>query len=350
MIFFLFILSLATASAADQVTLVMKNGGNRTGEIIFADDHQIRLKIALGEQGDATATVSIPRSAMNTIEFESDPAMEQLLGSPNPTHTEELDALWTKFNPWLGTPHSPTARIGCALGESLLASPNSKNAKRALGIFKEVETKAWSQSDRERAKVGRLQAVLASGNAGEAMREAKDLALNKENFTLLIQAKFIMAQARHKDFLRFLKENPRWNEDPIATPARHQLYDEVLELYLFPALFMGSEGESAARGLWGAVEIYRESGETPLAIETCRDITALYPDTAYASKAKDFLSQRTPEQIAVDKEKEAKEALTQPSSTPQPTASPSATPIDSDKNPQPKSTKKKKNGNQPAKN
>ena len=91
MIFFLFILSLATASAADQVTLVLKNGGNRTGEIIFADDHQIRLKIALGEQGDATATVSIPRSAMNTIEFESDPAMEQLLGSPNPTHTEELD-------------------------------------------------------------------------------------------------------------------------------------------------------------------------------------------------------------------------------------------------------------------
>lgn len=147
-----------------------------------------------------------------------------------------------KIQPLAYHPHSPTARIGCALGESLLASPNSKNAKRALGIFKEVETKAWSPTDRERAKVGRLQALLKSGNAADAMREAKDLAIDKENFTLLIQAKFIMAQARHQDLLQFLKENPRWNEDPIATPARHQLYDEVLELYLFPALFMGSEG------------------------------------------------------------------------------------------------------------
>ena len=350
MIYFLFIFSLATASAADQATLVLKNGTNRTGEIVFADDHQIRLKIALGDQGDATATVSIPRSALESIDFESDPAMEELLASPSPSRTGELDALWTKFSPWLATPHSPTALIGCALGESLLASSNSKNAKRALGIFKEVESQAWSQTDQERGKVGRLQAVLASGNAGEAMREAKDLALNKENFTLLIQAKFIMAQARHKDLLRFLKENPRWKEDPIATPERHQIYNEVLELYLFPALFMGSESESAARGLWGAVEIYRESGEVPLAIETCRDITALYPDTAYASKAKEFLAQRTPEQIAVDKEKEAREAISTPSTTPQPTATPSATPNDSDENPQPKSTKKKKNGNQPAKN
>lgn len=112
---------------------------------------------------------------------------------------------------------------------------------------------------------------------------------------------------------------------------------------------MGSEGESAARGLWGAVEIYRESAEIPLAIETCRDITALYPDTAYASKAKGFLTQQKPEQIAVDKEKEAKEALTQPSSTPQPTASPSTTPIDSHENPQPKSTKKKKMETNPPK-
>ena len=84
MIYFLFIFSLVTASAADQATLVLKNGANRTGEIVFADDHQIRLKIALGDQGDATATVSIPRSALESIDFESDPAMEELLASPNP--------------------------------------------------------------------------------------------------------------------------------------------------------------------------------------------------------------------------------------------------------------------------
>jgi hypothetical protein len=192
--------------------------------------------------------------------------------------------------------------------------------------------------------------MLASGKATEAMSEAKDIAVNKENASLLIEAKFIMAQARHKDFLKFLKENPRWNEDSRAIPERHQIYNEVLELYLYPALFMGSESDSAARGLWGAVDIYRASGEIPLAIETSRDITTLYPDSPYATKANEFLSQLTPEQTAMDKEKEGREALAMAASTPVPVASPTATPNDSHETPNPKSTKKKKYGNPPTKN
>ena len=213
-----------------------------------------------------------------------------------------------------------------------------------------MEAKSWNLADRERAKVGRLQSMLASGKATEAMSEAKDIAVNKENASLLIEAKFIMAQARHKDFLKFLKENPRWNEDSRAIPERHQIYNEVLELYLYPALFMGSESDSAARGLWGAVDIYRASGEIPLAMETSRDITTLYPDSPYASKAKEFLSQLTPEQTAMDKEKEGREALAMAASTPVPVASPTATPNDSHETPNPKSTKKKKYGNTPTKN
>ena len=345
-----YILFIATASASDQATLALKNGTKRTGEIVFADDHQIRLKIPLGEQGGATATISITRSDLAAIDFLIEPQMEELLSSPTPSRITELDGLWTKFGQWLALPNSPTGRIGCALGEALLASSHSQNTKKALGIFKEVEAKSWNLADRERAKVGRLQSMLASGKATEAMSEAKDIAVNKENASLLIEAKFIMAQARHKDFLKFLKENPRWNEDSRAIPERHQIYNEVLELYLYPALFMGSESDSAARGLWGAVDIYRASGEIPLAMETSRDITTLYPDSPYASKAKEFLSQLTPEQTAMDKEKEGREALAMAASTPVPVASPTATPNDSHETPNPKSTKKKKYGNTPTKN
>jgi hypothetical protein len=113
---------------------------------------------------------------------------------------------------------------------------------------------------------------------------------------------------------------------------------------------MGSESDSAARGLWGAVDIYRESGEIPLAIETSRDITTLYPDSPYATKANEFLSQLTPEQTAMDKEKEGRETLAMAASTPVPVASPTATPNDSDENLKPKSTKKKKYGNPPTQN
>mgnify|MGYP006285274547 CR=1 FL=1 len=344
-----YILIIGTASAADQATLALKNGSKRTGEIVFADEHQIRLKIGLGEQGNATATVSIPRADLDSIDFAIEPSMEELISSPTPSHTAELDALWIKFGQWLAIPHSHAGRIGCSLGEALLASTNSQSTKKALEIFKEVEAKAWSQQDKERAKMGRLQAMLASGKASVAMSEAKELAVNKENATLLIQAKLIMAQARHKDFLKFLKENPRWNEDPLAIPERHQIYNEVLELYLYPALFFGSDSESAARGLWGAVDIYRTCGEIPLAIETSRDITTLYPDSPYASKATEFLSKLTPEQAAMDKEKAGREALAMAVSKPEPSP-PTAPQNESPAPKKTKSTKKKQNGNQPVKN
>ena len=347
--FLAFILVIATASAADQATLTLKNGSKRSGEIVFADDHQIRLKIGLGEQRNATATVSIPRGDLGAIDFTIEPSVEALISSPTPSHTAELEALWIKFGQWLAIPHSPAGRIGCALGESLLASTNSQNTKKALEIFKEVEAKAWNQQDKERAKMGRLQAMLASGKASAAMSEAKEIAISKENAGLLIQAKFIMAQARHKDFLKFLKENPRWKEDPLAIPERHQIYNEVLELYLYPALFFGSDNESAARGLWGAADIYRACGEIPLAIETSRDITTLYPDSSYAAKATEFLSKLPPEQTAMDKEKEGRESLAIAASTPQPSAA-TASPNESPDPTKTKSTKKKKNGNHPVKN
>ncbi len=82
-----------------------------------------------------------------------------------------------------------------------------------------------------------------------------------------------------------MADNPRWQEDPFATPERNRLYDEALALYLYPALFFGSEINAAARGLWGAVEIYQFAGDLKQALEASRDLVSIYPETVYASQA-----------------------------------------------------------------
>jgi hypothetical protein len=58
-----------------------------------------------------------------------------------------------------------------------------------------------------------------------------------------------------------------------------------------------------------------EKSQTDLAIETSRDIAALYPATPEAKLASDYLASLTPEQLAVDFEAEARKELQETSST-----------------------------------
>ena len=67
------------------------------------------------------------------------------------------------------------------------------------------------------------------------------------------------------------------------------MYEEALELYLYPALFFGSESEVAARGLWGAVELCRFAGDLGQAQQASHDLIEIYSATSYARQAQDFL-------------------------------------------------------------
>jgi hypothetical protein len=88
-------------------------------------------------------------------------------------------------------------------------------------------------------------------------------------------------------------------------PEHDRLYNEALDLYLHPYLFLGSETEAASRGLWGAVQIYRFGGADTDAVESARDLALLYPGTRYAAMAKDYLDKLPPELKKQDAEKDA---------------------------------------------
>ena len=321
----------ATALAATaQDVLLLKNGDRRAGEIISADATTIRLRVPLGGPalpgaGAAMATVGIPRADIDAIEFKADPNREARLRSATPDRIPEVEADWKRLEPWIDFPRSQAGAIGCKLGELLLLTKDPTKSASALELFTLIEQKSWSDDDKARAKQGRLRAMVATGRATEAIDQAKQLAAESEDPEILIEANYIMAQSADKDLKTFLEENPRWEQDSTVIDRRHELYNRVLELYLYPALFYGSDNERAARGLWGAVGVYRASNQLPLAIETSRDIAVLYPSTTEAKLAQDFLATLKPDQLATDFEAEARKELEEgmtksPAPTPEPTA------------------------------
>ena len=295
-----------------QDVILLKDGTNRVGEIDSADDSTLKLRVPLSgsspqlRSGTATATVSIPRADIEAIEFQPDPARDIRLRTATPDRTSAIESDWKLAEPWLSIPRSPAGSIGCTLAELLVASGDKNNALAAIDLFKRIEKDSWSSQDKIRAKQGRLRAMISVGRITDALAEAKQLAAETEDPEILIEANFIMAQAAEADFKAFLEENPRWEEDPYVINTRHELYNRVLELYLYPSLFFGSDDARAARGLWGAVGIYKLTQQIPLAIETARDIIALQPKRVEARLAEQYLATLKPEELASDFEAEAR--------------------------------------------
>jgi len=314
-IFLTILFASALACSAEDV-LFLKNGTRRPGEIVSADATTIRLRVAL--QGPAptvpgaaaaSATIGIPRADIEAIEFNPDPEREERLRLADPAKAYEIEIDWTRQKTWLSFPRSPAGAIGCVLGDLWVKSKDPTKATQALELFNLIEAQSWSDEDKARAKQGRLRAMVALGRADEAVEQAQKLAEETEDPQILVDAKNIMAQAAEKDLRAFLEENPRWEMDSNVIEERHRLYNRVLELHLYPALFYGSDSERAARGLWGAAGIYRISNQTNLAVETARDIVTLYPETAEAAPAKQYLASLKPEELAGDFEAEARKEI-----------------------------------------
>ena len=305
----LLILLAATCAAQAQDVLEMKTGNRRAGKIVSFDERFIRLELDIPSESGAApqsvASIAVPRGDVLSIDFALDPQRDAAIRSAAVPDIAALEADWKIFKPWLEMSRSPSGSIACALGNALLATKERKNADRALELFTLVEEKAWQASDKARAREGRLRAMTATGKAAKAIEEAKALAEETEDPEILIEANYLLAQAAEKELGEFLKENPRWDIDTNVIDQRHRLHNRVLELYLYPSLFFGTNNEKAARGLWGAIGIYRTSGEERLAIETSRDILAFYPKTPEAERARTYLASLKPGQLAANLEAEA---------------------------------------------
>lgn len=272
------------ADVSDTIFMSDAAGTRRIGRVVGADENSLKVQMPL--PNGAVATVGVPRSQVSRVEFAPNAMLQRLIASPVESNAAALGAEWSKWKSFLNIPKSPAGAVGNAYASALLAKGD---AKQALEIFKVVEQNAWGEAEEAAARQGRLRALVATGNAAEAVTEAEALAKESDDPAVLIEAKFILAEVAQQKLRRLVEDNPRWDEDPAVRPEHDRLTNEALDLYLHPYLFLGSETDAASRGLWGAVQIYQFVGDKPNAIESARDLVALYAGTRYAALAREYL-------------------------------------------------------------
>jgi len=291
----------------DTVYLNDKAKSVKSGKVTNVDKSQIRMEVPLAAGGPgAKMSVSIPRAQIERIEFAESESREELLNDPDLADIPEISVLWRAWEPLLDLPESPAPRIGNIYGLLLLQSGDASRAAEALKVFTSIEAKGWDDGESKSvARQGRLRAMVATGNAAAAVSEAEQLALESEDPEVLIEAKFILAEAAKAALVKLQTDNPRWTEDINVRPERERLYHEALELYLYPYLFYGSEVSTASRGLWGVISVHQFNNDIPAAIEASRDMVRLYPETPFGHKANEFLAALPEDQLKQDTENEA---------------------------------------------
>lgn len=299
-----------TAAADDSVDTIFMGdatSSTRTGRITGVDAQQIRLEVPLPGGTGGRMSVSVPRRDVERVEFSENESRDQLLADPDLQDIHEIAVLWRAWQSAVDLPKSPSARIGNIYATLLLQTRDATRAAEALAIFTLLENSAWEESEQRIARQGRLRAMVATGNAADAVAEAEALAVESEDPEVLIEAKFILAEAARSALAELQEENPRWEEDINVRPDRARLYHEALDLYLYPYLFFGSETETASRGLWGVVTIHQLNDDVPAAIEASRDLVRIYPETSFGRRAEEFLATLPEDQLQQDNEKEAQD-------------------------------------------
>lgn len=281
---------LAEEETRSSDVIFLKSGPPRAGRSVDRDGKVFRLSVPL-IPGQPPARVTFPEADVERIEFADDEDRDAFLRGEKDQDIIAAARWWGANEKFTGVANSPAAAIGRRYADLLLAHENPLFHQRALDIYMRLEKDAWSPSERALGRQGRLRAMIATGRAGEAVEEAVSLAESSEDPAVLIEAKYILATAEESRLRQLLEDHPRWEEDIFVRPERHRLYHAALDLFLYPALFYGSEIEAASRGLWAACRIYQLGGDTLNARATAEDIVVLYPGTPEAHSAQDFLAQ-----------------------------------------------------------
>lgn len=272
-----------------QDKVLVKDGTVRECKVLGIEGDLIRVLLPPLVPGQSGAKTGLRCADVTKIIFGPDAILEALEQSPSAASIPGARAHWLSVEPFLGIPESHAGRVACAYGDALLLSGDVAKYEEALLLFRRVEAESWSQADRSRAARGRLAAMLKLGKIEDASREAEEMAKTAQDPGLLIQAKLLLARTHLASLRRLLEDNPRWDQDPPVRAERETLRNEGLDLALYPFLFHGTARPEAAEGLWIAHELHEASGDHRLSAETCRDITAIYPETPYAARAKEFL-------------------------------------------------------------
>jgi len=256
----------------------------QTGRVIGLDPQYVRYLTRVGP-GLPEATLAVPRAQVQRIVFADRPEEVRLYEQAKASDLPAVRALWESKQAFLRISNSDAGRAGLTLAGLLLESGDAAGPREALELFRRIENEDWNPERRARAGQGRLRAMVATGRAAEAVREARELAEVSEDPAVLIEAKYVLARAALGEYAGLIEANPRWNEDPRVRPERDRLFHETLDLLLFPYLFHGTHESQAARGLMDAARLLVDAGDPAAARELALDLAALYPSTPQAVEA-----------------------------------------------------------------
>ncbi len=276
--------------AADAPDVVFRRGAPALkGRVEGFQNRALRVAVIV-RPDMPPATIAIPVFELQQIVFGERESERRLLTQPTRAPLGELLRIWKEKEPFLAVDNSDAGDFGLAVAGVLLETGNPTEITRALELYQKIYERDWNDRRNALGQQGRLRAMLRLGRAAEAMAEAAELERTSEDPAVLIEAKYVLAEASLQDFKKLLKNNPRWQEDEFVRPEHDRLYHATLDLLLYPYLFHGSEEAQAARGLSRAIEMLTLSGEIPKALELARDLVVLYPATTQADAARDFLN------------------------------------------------------------
>lgn len=280
-----------TLCADDEVRL--KDGTARTGRVVGVDDISLRLALPGPLPGQGSGTASIPRDTVDRIIFAPDPTLAALRAKPGPGNIPAARVRWQALRSMLGIPESRAGEAGNLYGECLRLSGDRGRREEALGVYREIEEKAWNPADREIAKRGRLRTMVDLGRAGEIAAEIEALAAAARDPELLLDSRLLVAGTRLAALKQLVADNPRWAEDPPVRAERLRLAHETADHALYPFLFHGTARGPAARGLGIALDLHRFTGEDREAREVATDLVEIYPEAPEAAAAAAYLEKNS---------------------------------------------------------
>lgn len=281
------------AAGSGQDVLFRRGGGLLVGRVVAADPACVQIEVPLAAD-QPPARVSLARRAVERVDFAGTAGVRGSLATVGPERLAGLAQAWQARQSWLDLPDSPAAEIGLAYAELLLRSADPAQRQRALAVFGAIEAGAWDDAARGRARTGRLRALVATGRAAEAVDEAAAVAASTDDPEVLIEAKLVLGENAARALAALVAEHPRWQLEDGVRPERDRLFDEALDLFLFPYLFHGTAAGPAARGLRRAAELQLAGGDRRQAAELAADLLALYPAAPEADFARQLLAAAPP--------------------------------------------------------
>jgi hypothetical protein len=267
----------------------MRNGEKMPGRIYGASAAGLSAEL---RPASGAVTSVVPYERIAKVKFKDTKAADEALASTAETRLDGLQKEWDKWKPYTALPDSPAPRLGLALSRELVGHGQPAPAKELLAL---LAARSWDKHIAESAKgLSAIVDLMGTGSA-ELLAKSGEVLAKLEEPAQRSEANLLIGAAAVTELAAFLKENPRWELDPLTRPDYHRLYNLALDNFLSPYLTDGRNASAAARGLSAAAQVYAANGHPAEAKALARDLKELYPQTPEAVlAAKTYLEAPAP--------------------------------------------------------